>query len=87
MKLYLPKLGHIQVRFIHDPRHGTTATALPPLGPPLGVGEARLCRGDHFCRAVGRRVSLRRLLAELPISRVERGEVWRTYFGCHRDLT
>ena len=54
--------------------------------------SSHLAKGDKFCKATGRRVSLTRLLRSLSHptnlgwTANERGLVWAEYFKQHRDL-
>lgn len=45
----------------------------------LGAGKAQLHENDQFCRDTGRKLSLRRALANAKIPRKKRAQVWEVY--------
>lgn len=76
--------------FQHYPARGTLAVCTDPTGDNKYQVSSILAGGDKFCKAIGRRVSLTRLLNSLSYnlgwSRSDRGMVWAEYFKQHRDL-
>lgn len=70
--------GEVTIKFNHERMLGQRFTACMIGGAVEASGIAMCSRGDNFCRAIGRKVALKRAIKNLP--RPERTKIWQAYF-------
>ena len=78
--------GKLKLWFYHNSKRGTTRcfiTRAAELGYlPIANGHA-ICnfkKGDHFSKAVGRKIALTKALANGTVDRPTRKEIWCGYW-------
>lgn len=85
MKVNIEGLGELKVSFRHNPEN---TAAIGESNGVLFAAHANLAKGDRYCKAIGRKVALTRMLGDwpMPFTREQRAKVWSAYFAQHADL-